>query len=131
MHTRLRRHSSRIEVFEDENLIPGLPTEIVPPQPHAVGMIEIIRLLVIRMHMRALDEAAFAYAPPIRECQWVIFNRASECGSPDAAAPLSASDANVFECVAAIPEAYLKTRMRPPSSFSVAAPNRFWSCSAR
>lgn len=47
-------------------------------------MIEIIRLLVVWMHMRALDEAAFVDACPIGQCQWKIFNRTIECWSPGA-----------------------------------------------
>ena len=45
-------------------------------------MVEIIRLLLIPMHMRALDEAAFSHAFPVSQCQWIIVNRAVECRSP-------------------------------------------------
>lgn len=59
-------------------------------------MIEIIRLLVVWMYMRALDEAAFVNTLPVRECQWVIFNRAIECRSPGAMTTLlSASNRNI------------------------------------
>ena len=134
MHTRPRRHSSRIKVFEDKNLLPTLPAEIVPPQLPAVRVVVVIRLQLIRMHMRALDEAAFAYALPVRERQRVVFDRAVEGRSPGATATVSVSirdHDHLGGFLLAWKPTYLKTRMRPASSFSVAAPNRFCSCSAR